>query len=110
MFHLCLVSSNHLFVVAENEWRFGNKDDSKNKGAGSNKAKDAATLVEQEDGEGDDQDRGGEEDGCGVAKGKPESKVVNRKSLKSKTLQKCRPGKRGEDEENTKASSGSNCC
>ena len=57
--------------MAKNEWRFGNKDDSKNERAGSNKAEDAATLVEQEDGEGDDQDGGGEEDGRGVAKRKP---------------------------------------
>ena len=57
--------------MAKNEWRFGNKDDSKNKGAGSNKTEDAATLVEQEDREGDDEDGGGEQDGRGVAKGKP---------------------------------------
>ena len=66
------VSFIHLFVVAENERRFGNKDDSKHKGAGSTKPEDATTLVEQEDGEGDDQDGGGEEDGRGVAEGKPE--------------------------------------
>ena len=69
---VCTVSSAHLFIVAENERRFGNKDDSKNKWAGGSKPEDAATLVEQEDGEGDDQDRGGEEDGRGVAEGKPE--------------------------------------
>lgn len=72
IFQLCSVSSIHLFVVAENERRFGNKNNSKNEGRGSNKAEDAATLVEQEDGEGDDQYGGGEEDGRGIAEGKPE--------------------------------------
>ena len=64
-------SATYLFIMAKNEWRLGNKDDSKNKGAGSKKAEDATTLVEQEDGEGDDQDGGGEEDGRRVPKRKP---------------------------------------
>ena len=83
---VCTVSSAHLFIVAENERRFGNKNDSKNEGRGSNKAEDAATLVEQEDGEGDDQDGGGEEDGRGVAEGKPEQSCREEK-FEIKTLQ-----------------------
>ena len=61
----------YLFIMSKNERRFGNEDDSKNEGACSNKSEDAAALVEQEDGEGDDQDGGGEQDGRGVTKGKP---------------------------------------
>ena len=99
--------------MPKNKWRFGNKDDSKNERAGGDKAEDAATLVEQEDGEGDDEDGGGEEDGRGVAKGKPGQSCQQENQGQILSLSKkerYKPGKRGEDEENTKAPSGSNCC